>query len=100
MEGEERHVEQAEQLEGDVSLGACHLHRVGAVVPGPQERLATEGIAARPAEGMPIADCKAQMILEPAAVHEPVLVVPTEGGRACGIPAGKGDGCACIEELC
>jgi len=99
LEGEEGHVKQAEQLEGDVGLGPCLRHRIGAVMPGPHERLAAEGIAARPAEGVPVADRKAQVILEPAAMDEAILVVPAEGGRLSGILAGEGDRHACLEEF-
>jgi hypothetical protein len=48
---------------------------------------------------MPVADRKAQMILEPAAMDEAVLVVPAEGGRVSRILAGEGDRRACIEEF-
>ncbi len=98
VEGEIGHVEQAEQLEGDVGLGARLFHRIRAVVPGPQERLAAEGITARPAQRMPVAGRKAQMILEPAAVDDAVLVVPAEGKRTGCILAAEGDRCVCIEE--
>src|SRR3954447_9384274 len=99
MEGKERHVEQPEQLEGDVGLGPRLRQRIGAVMPGPQEGLAPEGIATRPAERMPVADRKARMVFKALAVDDPILVVPAERERAFGILAAKGDRRACIEEF-
>ena len=99
VEGEERHIEQAEQLEGDVGLGARLRHRIRAMVPGPQESLATEGIAAGPAERMPVADGEAQMILEPPSAHDAILVVPSERERAFCVLAAIGDRRGRVEEL-
>ena len=50
-----------------------------------------EGIAAGPAQGMPVADRKSQVVLEPAAAHQAILVVPTERQRAVGVLAAIGD---------
>jgi hypothetical protein len=81
VEGEERYIEQAEQLECDIGLGTGKRHRIIAVVPGPEKCLAAKRVAADPAERMPIADGEAQMILEPPATDDAILVVPAEGER-------------------
>ena len=75
VEGEEGHIEQAKQLESDIGLGARHRHRIRAMMPGPQERLATKGIAAGPAERVPVTDGETQVILEPlpTTVMEQIL---------------------------
>jgi hypothetical protein len=91
VEGEERHIEQAKQLEGDIGLGTRQRHRIGAMVPGPHERLAPEGIAAGPAQRVPIADGKAQVILEPPAMDDAVLIVPAECERCLCVLAAVGD---------
>ena len=44
VEGEERHVEDAEQVEGDAGLVLGQGHRVGAVHPWPQEGFAAERV--------------------------------------------------------
>ena len=77
VEGEERHAEQLEHLEGDVGLELRLLHVVAE--PGPQEGLAAERVGARPGEGVPVADGEAEMILHALAEHLPVRVVPAEG---------------------
>jgi hypothetical protein len=91
VEGEEGDVEQAEQLESDFGLGPGERHRIGAVVPGPQESLTAEGIAAGPAERMPVADGEAQVILESPTRHDTILVVPAKCERTFCIRAAIGD---------
>ena len=90
VEGEEGDIEQAEQLEGDIGLGPRQLHRIRAMVPGPQECLAAEGIAAGPAERMPVAGGKTEVILEPLAVNHAIPVVPAEGEGGLGVLAAIG----------
>ena len=99
VEGEERHIEQAEQLERDIGLGAGERHRIVAMVPGPQKRLAAERIAADPAERMPVADGETQMILEPPAADDTVLVVPAERERFVRLRAAIGDRRGGCEEV-
>ena len=91
VEGEEGHIEQAKQLESDIGLGARHRHRIRAMMPGPQERLATKGIAAGPAERVPVTDGETQVILEPLPTNDTILVVPAEGERVLGVLAAIGD---------
>ena len=81
MEGEERHVEDAEQVEGDVGLVLGQGHRVAAVHPRPQEGLAAERVAARPAERMPVAHGEAQMVFHAPPGDDAVLVVIMIGER-------------------
>ncbi len=69
MEGEERRAQQAEHLEGDIGLHLRHGHRITIGKPGPLEGRPAEGIVALPAEGMPIADGEAQVILHALAQH-------------------------------
>ena len=99
MKGEERHIEQAEQLEGDVGLGAGEIHRIGAMLPGPQEGLAAERIAAGPAERMPVADGEPQLILQPPAADHAIPVVPSERQRCGRVPAAISDRSFCFEEI-
>ncbi len=98
MEREERHVEQPEQLERDVGFLFGQLKLIAAVVPGPKERFAAEGIAARPAERMPVADGEAQLVLEPLAGNDPVLVVPAKRLRRRRVRAAEGDRLGCLEK--
>jgi hypothetical protein len=91
VEGEEGHIEQAEQLEGDVGLGPRQRHRIRAMMPGSQECLAAKGIATGPTERMPVADRDTQVILEPPSAHDAILVVPAERERAFGVLAAIGD---------
>jgi hypothetical protein len=81
MESEEGHVEDAEQVEGDVGLGLGHRHRVAAVHPRPQEGLAAKRVAARPAERMPIAHGETQMVFHAPPGDDAVLVVILVGER-------------------
>ena len=91
VEGKERDIEQAEQLESDVGFGASERHRIRAVMPGPQESLAAERIAPRPAERVPIAHGKAQMIFKPPPTDHAIPIVPAKGERACCLRPGIGD---------
>ena len=50
-----------------------------------------EGVAAGPAERMPVADREAQVILEPPSAHDAILVVPTECEQAFGVLAAIGE---------
>jgi hypothetical protein len=84
MEGKERHVEQAEEFEGDVGFGLGEVKRISATVPGSKECLAAEGVTARPAEGMPVTNGKAQVILKPLARNDTVLVIPAKRMRGLG----------------
>src|SRR6185295_6704804 len=99
MEGEEGHIEQAEQLEGGIGLGPRQRHRIRAMVPGPQECLAAERIAAGPAERMPVADRETQVILEPPSAHDTILVVPAERQWVLGVLAAIGERRARPEEF-
>ena len=60
------------------------------MMPGPQECLAAEGIAAGPAERMPVAEGETQVILESPSAHDAILVVPAERERAFGVLAAIG----------
>ena len=85
VEGEERHVEQAEQLERGVGLVPRRLHRVAAMrIQGRMEGLAAERIAARPGEAVPVADGEAEVLLHALAEHDAVLVVEAEAERLGG----------------
>src|SRR4030095_6614350 len=90
VEGEKWHVEQEVQLDGDIGLWPRQRHRIRAMTPGPQDRLAAEGIAAGPAERMPVADRETQVILEPPSAHDTILVVPAKCERAFGVLAAIG----------
>ena len=79
VEGEERHAEQVEHLEGDVGLHLRAFHLVRGVHPRTEEGLAAEGVAARPAERVPVADGEAELVLHPLAEHLLVRVVPAVG---------------------
>src|SRR5205085_7154121 len=81
VEGEERDIEQTEQFESHVGLGASKRHRIRAVVPGSQESLTAERIAPRPAERVPVAHSKAQMILEPPPTDDAIPVAPAKDQR-------------------
>ena len=89
MESEERNVEQAEQLEGDIRLLPRRRHRVVHVMPWTHKSLAAEWIVALPTEAVPVANGKAKVILEPAPGDHAVLVVPTERRRRRGVRAAK-----------
>ena len=81
VEGVERNVEQAEQVEGDFGLGPGHRHRIGATHPRAQEGFAAEGIVAWPAERVPVADGEAQVVFHAPAGDDAVLVVIMIGER-------------------
>jgi hypothetical protein len=98
VEGKERHVEQAEEFEGDVSFGLGEVKRVSAMVPGSKECLATKGVTARPAEGMPVTDGKAQVILKPLARNDTVLVIPAKRMRGLGGRPAKAERQGRLEE--
>src|SRR3979411_1291847 len=83
-EGKERHVEQAEEFEGDVSFGLGEVKRVSAMVPGSEECLATKGVTARPAEGMRVTNVKAHVIFKPLARNDTGLVIPAKRMRGLG----------------
>ncbi|MCY1240255.1 hypothetical protein D9M72_530920 [compost metagenome] len=85
MEAVEGHAEQVEEFEGDVGLQLRRVH--GVLEPGALEGLAAEGIAARPDEGVPVGDGKAQVIFHALAENNLVLVVMTEGKRVGAIRA-------------
>ena len=55
--------------------------RVGAVFPGPDGAAGAERIAARAAEGVPVADGEAQVLLHRLAFDHFVRVVVPEGER-------------------
>ena len=99
VEGKERHIEQAKQLECDIGLGTSKRHRIIAMVPGPEKSLAAERIAPDPAERMPVADGEAQVILEPPGTHDAVLVVPAEGERFVRLRTIIGDRLGGCEEV-
>jgi hypothetical protein len=76
-----------EHLEGDVGLHLRHSDGIAVGEPRPLEGRSAEGIVALPAEGMPIADGEAQVILHALAEHLGIRVVPFEGQRLLRIPA-------------
>ena len=99
VKGEEGDVEQAEHVEGDIRLHPGRLHRIGHVHPRPHEGLAAEGIAARPGEGVPVADGEAEVVLHALAEHLLVGIVPAKGKRiAAGSRTLVGDGLFLGEE--
>jgi hypothetical protein len=84
MEGVKGDPERGEHLEGDVRLLLRQVHRVAGPVlgkPGPLEGLSAERVAARPNEGVPVADGEAEMILHALAEHDLVGLVEAEGER-------------------
>ena len=97
VEAEERHIEQVEQLEGDVGLELGAFHAL--VVPGAIEGAAAERVAAFPGEGVPVGDGGADVVLHPLAEDHLVLVVVAIGQRVLGARALELDGLNALEEI-
>ena len=60
-----------------IGLHPRALHRLGRK-PGPLEGLAAEGVEARPAKGVPVADGKTQVVFHAFAQNHSLGVVPLE----------------------
>ena len=77
VETKERNAELCEEFEGDVRLVLRLRHAIAALEPGTIEGALTEDVRPRPAEAVPVADRKTQMIFHPLSENDPVrLVVP------------------------
>ena len=99
VEAEERHAELGEELEGHVGLVLGLGHGVAAVgQPRPVERALAEHVAPGPAEGVPVADGEAEVVLHAAAEHDPVAVVVAEGQVGGGVGPLVADGLDVAEE--
>jgi hypothetical protein len=77
VEGEEREAEGREHLEGDVGLEPRALHVL--VVPGAREGRGAEHVRTHPAEIVPVADGRAEVLGHRLAHDDPARVVMPEG---------------------
>ncbi len=76
-----------EKLESRGGLLFGQLQLVAVAVPRTTERSIAERIAAGAAEGVPVADSDAQLLVHALAAHDAILVVETETKRILGIRA-------------
>ena len=81
-----------EELKGRVGLGFGRGHGVAHVLPGTLEAVTAKGVASIPAEAVPIAHGKTQVVFHALAGDDAVLVVPLEGQGVFGVFAFKGYG--------
>ena len=83
METKIRHTQRREHLESHIGLEFGSVHRVAHPVgePGALKGLPAKRIAARPGEGVPVGDGKAQVIFHALACHHLVRVIVAERQR-------------------
>ena len=81
VEAVERDAELLHELEGDADALDRHLDGVGAVLPRPHGAAGAERVAARAAEGVPVGDGEAQVLLHRLAFDLLVGVVVAEAER-------------------
>ena len=79
------------ELEGRVDALDSHVEGIGAVFPGANRAAGAEGIAARAAKGVPVADGEAQVVAHRLAFDLLVRVVLAEGERVLGVRAFESD---------
>ncbi len=92
VEAVEGHVQFLDEGQRSLPLGTRRRRIVCACMPGATEGAGAEHIAARPAEAMPEADRKAQMLFHALAQDDLVLVVPAIGEVVITLRPLVGDG--------
>ncbi len=87
VEAEERGGQLLHELEGHADPPLGHVDVIDAALPRAEHRARAERVAAGSAEGMPIGDAEAEVILHRLAGHDFRLVVVAEGERIFGLRA-------------
>jgi hypothetical protein len=93
MEAVERRTELGEKFKSHIRLGLGGSHGVGHMLPRAHKGVATKGVQAVPAEAVPIAHGKAQVLFHALAKNQSVPVVPFEGQGVGGRGALINNGC-------
>ena len=84
MEAVVRHIKLMEKLKGDVGFTFRHFQRLARLLPRTIEGAHAKHICPVPAEGMPVASGKPQMLFHALAQHHLVRVIVTERERVGG----------------
>ncbi|MPN23417.1 hypothetical protein SDC9_170805 [bioreactor metagenome] len=89
MEAVERNVQLVEKFKRDVRFTFCQRQRIPRLLPRTIKRPDTKHISPVPAEGMPVAGSKTQMIFHTFAQHDFVRIVMAKCERVSGLSTFK-----------